>query len=138
MSVAALYWGHLCAEHLDCISRRSNLPLLNRKPVPDNQYSTSDDDSDNNTKTIENGPVDTDDDDLLSDLDLTPSAEAETDAEIMAALDSEDEAAPNPVVPADDWLAAVQELARLFGPFSPAQILQIVRELDVPGNEAGR
>ena len=115
------------------------MPLLNRKPVPDNQYSTSDEESDNNLKKFDDGPVDTDDDDLLSDLDLTPSEEAETDAEIMAALDfcnpPDDVARPDPVAPIADWLTDVRELARKHGPFSAAQILQIVRELDPVADE---
>jgi hypothetical protein len=79
------------------------------------------------------------DDDLLSDLDLTPSEEAETDAEIMAALDTIDPADyDDPVAPEAGWLIDVRELARKHGPFSAAQILQVVRELDVSGNEASR
>jgi hypothetical protein len=70
-------------------------------------------------------------DDLLSDLDMTPNAEAESDADIMAALDAADDiAAPDPVVPVADWLTDLRELARKHGPFSAVQILQIVRELD--------
>jgi hypothetical protein len=115
------------------------VPLLNRKSVPNNQYSTSDKESDNNLKEIDNGPADAADDDWLTDLDMTPHAEAETDEAIMAALDSSDDlAAPDPVPPVADWLTDVRELALKHGPFSAAQILQIVRELDTPGNEAGR
>jgi hypothetical protein len=82
------------------------------------------------------------DDDWLSDLDMTPAIEAESDAEIMAALDdidpSEFVAASAPAVPVADWLTDVRELARKHGPFSAAQILQMVRELDTPGDEATR
>ena len=81
------------------------------------------------------------DDDWLTDLDMTPHAEAESDAEIMAALDAidpDDVTTPDPIAPVDGWLTDLRELARKHGPFSAAQILQIVRELDTPGNEASR
>jgi hypothetical protein len=80
-------------------------------------------------------------DDLLADLDMTPALEAESDEEIMRALDSSDDEAPDhplSVTPVADWLTDVRELARKHGPFSAAQILQMVRELDVPGHEATR
>jgi len=118
------------------------LPLLNRKPNLNNQYSMSDKDSDNNLKKIDNAPVDADDDDWLTDLDMTPALEAESDAEIMRAVHAIDlddcVTAPGPVAPVADWLSDVRELARLYGPFSAAQILQIVRELDVSADEASR
>jgi hypothetical protein len=81
------------------------------------------------------------DEDLLTDLDMNPTPSDEegiSDAEIMAALHEDDPAASDPVAPVDEWLTDVQELARKHGPLSAAQILQIVRELDVPGSEAGR
>jgi hypothetical protein len=74
-----------------------------------------------------------------SDLDMTPAHEAVSVAEIMAALDAADDvASPDPVAPVADWLTDLRELAQKHGPFSAAQILQIVRELDAPGNEASR
>lgn len=63
-------------------------------------------------------------------------------AEMMADLDDsigpDEVVAPDPVAPIADWLTDLRELAREHGPFSAAQILQIVRELDAPGNEPGR
>jgi hypothetical protein len=87
------------------------------------------------------------DDDLLSELDLTPNAEAESDADIMAALDASDPPDddtpddPIPVTPVVDWLTDVEELARKHRPFAPWQIVQIIRALnavDDPAVEAGR
>ena len=83
----------------------------------------------------------TDDDDWLSDLDMTPALEEASNEEIMRALDSPDDDTPHhplPVTPVADWLTDVRELARKHGPFSAAQILQMVRELDTPGDEATR
>jgi hypothetical protein len=81
-------------------------------------------------------------DDWLTDLDLTPAAEAESDEEIMAALDSDDPrddvAAPDPIAPVADWLADVRELARKHGPFAPWQIVQIICALSAPTDEASR
>jgi hypothetical protein len=79
------------------------------------------------------------DDDLLSDLDLTPSAEAETDAEIMAALNSEDDDTAKhhlSVMPIADWMTDVQELARKHGPFAPWQIVQIICALNAVDDSA--
>ena len=85
------------------------------------------------------------DDNLLSELDMAPAAEACSDAEIMAALDvidpSDDVAAPEPVTPVADWLTDVQELARKHGPFAPWQIVQIICALNAiedPTVEAGQ
>jgi hypothetical protein len=81
------------------------------------------------------------DDDLLSDLDMAPSLEAESDAEIMAALDPSDDDTPDhplPVTPVADWLPDVQELARKHGPFAPWQIVQIICALNAPADEASR
>jgi hypothetical protein len=83
------------------------------------------------------------DGDLLSDLDMTPALEAESDAEIMAALDPSDDDTPDhplPVTPIANWLTDVQELARKHGPFAPWQIVQIICALnavDDPAVETG-
>jgi hypothetical protein len=87
-------------------------------------------------------PVVADEDDLLTDLDPTPNDETESDADIMAALDAydppDDVATPDPVAPEAGWLTDVREQARKHGPFSVAQVLQIVRELDSVADEAGK
>jgi hypothetical protein len=118
------------------------LPLLKRKPALDTQYSTSDKDSDKNLEEIYHSPADGDADDMLADLDLSPADVAETDEEIIAALDAIDPrdyvATPGPVAPVADWLIDVRELARKHGPFSAAQTLQIIRELNGTGPEANR
>jgi hypothetical protein len=79
-------------------------------------------------------------DDLLAELDMTPALEAESDEEIMRALDSSDDIPdhPLPVTPIADWLTDVQELARKHGPFAPWQIVQIIRALNAPADEASR
>jgi hypothetical protein len=85
-------------------------------------------------------------DDLLSDFDLTPNAEAESDEEIMKALnayDAPDDDTPDestPVTPIADWLTDAQELARKHRPFAPWQIVQIICALnavDDPAADAG-
>ena len=124
------------------------MPLLNRKPVPNDQYSTSDDDSDNNLKKIDLSDAERDAavvietaDDMLDDLDMTPALEAESNEEIMRALDSEDDDTPHyplPVTPVADWLTDVQELARKHGPFAPWQIIKIICALNAPADEASR
>jgi hypothetical protein len=72
---------------------------------------------------------------------LEPLSEDEI-AEMMAALDDsigpDEVVAPASVAPVADWLTDLRELARKHGPFSAAQIQQIVRELDAPGKEPGR
>src|SRR5882762_11568098 len=72
------------------------------------------------------------DDDWLTDLDLTPNAEAATDENIMKAMELDEEAveigavARAPVAPVAGWLTNVRELARKHGPFAPWQIVQII------------
>lgn len=84
----------------------------------------------------------TDDDDWLADLETAPAHEVESDAEVMAALEAydprDDVAAPDPVAPVADWLADVRELARKHGPFAPWQIVEIIRTLNAPADEASR
>jgi hypothetical protein len=80
-------------------------------------------------------------DDLLAELDMTPALEAESDEEIMRALDSSDDDTPDhpvPVTPVDDWLTDVQELARKHGPFAPWQIVKIICALNAPADGASR
>jgi hypothetical protein len=114
------------------------LPLLNRKSALEDYYSKE---TAALAKKVEVDPKIIDDD-LLSDLDMTLSAEVESDAEIMRALDAvdpaDDVAKSDPVAPVADWLPDVQELARKHGPFAPWQILEIIRALNAPGNEASR
>jgi hypothetical protein len=85
------------------------------------------------------------DDDLLSDLDMTPAPEAESDAEIMAALDAcdppADVVASDPAPPEAQWLADFKAVARKHRPFSTAQIVKIfymLNAVDDPAVEAGR
>lgn len=82
------------------------------------------------------------DDDLLSDLDMAPATEVESDAEIMATLDSSDDDTHDdetvPTAPVAGWLADVRELARKHGPFAPWQIDQIILALSAPDSEASR
>ena len=84
-------------------------------------------------------------DELLSDFDMSAADSVESDDEIIAALDAHDPrdnvVAPDPVAPVANWLADVRELARRHGPFSAAQTLLIIRELnavDDPAVQAGR
>jgi hypothetical protein len=82
------------------------------------------------------------DDDLLSELDMTPHAEAESDADIMAALDASDPSDdyalddPTPITPIATWLTDVQELARKHGPFAPWQIVKIICALNAVDDTA--
>ncbi len=83
------------------------------------------------------------DDDLLTELDMIPHAEAESDAAIMAALDPSepDVVAPDSVPQDTEWLADFKALARKHGPFSTSQVVEILRALnaeDDPAVEAGR
>jgi hypothetical protein len=83
----------------------------------------------------------TDDDDLLTDLDLTPAHEAVSDAEIMAALDAIPNDGPDdpPIAPEPataGWLTDIRELARKHGPFAPWQIVQIICALNAGGDPA--
>jgi hypothetical protein len=84
-------------------------------------------------------PVVTDDDDWLTDLDMTPREES--DAEIMAALDAIPNDGPDdpPIAPEPamaDWLTDVQELARKHGPFAPWQIVKIICALNAVDDTA--
>ena len=120
------------------------MPLLSRKSNLETYYSKETaalaKKVEVDLKIIDGGPADTDDD--LSDLDMTRSGEVESDAEIMAALDPSDSpddvAKPDPVAPVADWLADVRELARKHGPFAPWQILEVIRALNAPADEAGQ
>jgi hypothetical protein len=71
--------------------------------------------------------VETDDD--LLDLDLGPDAEAESDADLIKALDS-DFVAPTPAPQDAEWLADFKALARKHRPFSTVQMVQILRVLN--------
>lgn len=111
------------------------MPLLNRKSALGHHYSKTDKDCENNLKTI--------DDDLLADLDMAPDSDPKSAEELIAALDLADEkaAALIPVAvaaiaPIAEWLADVRELARKHGPFAPSQIVQIIRALNAPADEA--
>lgn len=72
-------------------------------------------------------------DDMLDDLDMTPAHEAESDAEIMAALDADDapadSAVPAPAPQDAEWLADFKALALKHRPFSSDQVVEIVRVL---------
>jgi hypothetical protein len=83
--------------------------------------------------------VEVETDDLL-DLDRGPTAEAESDADLMKALDSEDFVASTPAPQEAEWLADFKALARKHGPFSTSQVMEIFRALnagDDPAAEAG-
>jgi hypothetical protein len=63
------------------------------------------------------------DDDWLTELEMSPNAEAESDAEIIAALGPSDPDVVPPVSVAQDatWLADFKALARKHRPFSTTQ-----------------
>lgn len=116
------------------------MPLLRKSNLKD-QYSSSDDKFENNLK-INDGDLIGADDDLLAGLDDMDMSYVESTEEIMAALDASDandtRHYPVPVAPVADWLVEVRALARKHGPFSAAQITQIVHELEVTAREASR
>jgi hypothetical protein len=125
------------------------VPLLNRKSALEHHYSKAANDCENNLKTIDDGcineaPIDSDDD-LLADLDMPPEVEPESAEELIAALNLADEgtaaivpASVAAIAPPAEWLADVRELARKHGPFAPWQIVQIIRALNAPADEASR
>lgn len=108
---------------------------LQRKPDPDNQYSSPDEGLKNNFKQTDDDLIEADDD-LLAGLDDMDMSYVESTEEIMAALYASDANDipddPVPVAPVADWLIEVRELARKHGPFARWQIDQIVRELEAP------
>jgi hypothetical protein len=79
-------------------------------------------------------------DDLLNDLDMTPTEE--TDEEVLAALDSElrGVALDAPTIPrvTPSWLTDVQRYAAKHGPFSTRQIVAIIWALNAtPDSDIG-
>jgi hypothetical protein len=78
------------------------------------------------------------DEDWLTELDLTPAAEACSDAEVMAALDASDSDFLAPVSNPQDaeWLADFKALARKHRPFSTTQMFEILRALNAVDDSA--
>ena len=114
------------------------MPLQSQKPALEPQYSKTDQECEENLKIIENDPIDTDDDDWLADLDMSPTEESNESliADAMEALSSDDEnaieiaASKAEALPApDDWLNEVRALARKHGPFDSGQIMEVIRVL---------
>ena len=122
------------------------MPLLNRKPDLEPQYSKTDQECEGNLKIIENDPIDTDDDDWLADLDMSPREESnESLIADMEALFSDEEnaieiaASKAEALPAqDDWLNEVRALARKHGPFDSGQIMEVIRTLNAPADGSVR
>jgi hypothetical protein len=77
-------------------------------------------------------------DDLLTELDLAPDAEAESDADIMAALlpSEPDVVAPDPAPQDAEWLADFKALTLKHRPFSTTQMVEILRALNAEDDAA--
>jgi hypothetical protein len=83
------------------------------------------------------------DDDWLTELDMIPHADAESDAEMMAVLGPSDPDVVAPVSVGQDaeWLADFKALAGKHRPFSTTQMVAILRALnaaDEPAVEVSR
>ena len=118
------------------------MPSLTQKPDLEHQYSKNDQKCEENLKIIENDPLDTDDDNWLADLDMSPREESnESLIADMEALFSDEEnaieiaASKAEALPApDDWLNEVRALARKHGPFDSGQIMEVIRVLSAPAD----